>query len=141
MITYAIMAAIAADNVANLTIDHNFFWEQEPLQNDGKPAQGAWIVSRGASNYESPKGLNQHTTIDFYVAYNDKTKSEATLEAIPKWIRTHRVICELSGSVGGGSYAFANIRISPATTPQNVGLNATNGQIVKTTSAEIVFDI
>ncbi len=141
MITYAIMKAIATDGVAGLTIDQNFFWEQEPLQNDGKPAQGAWIVSRGASNFEAPKGLNQRTTIDFYVAYNDKTKSEATLEAIASWIRNHRVICDLSGAVGSSSYAFENIRISPATTPQNVGLNATNGQIVKTTSAEIVFDI
>lgn len=141
MITYAIMKAIAAAGTAGLTIDKDFYWEQEPLQANGKPAQGAWLLSRGGSNVDTTKGLNQRVTIDIYVAYNDKTTTETTLKAIADWIRNNRVICELNGTVSGSSYAFTNIRITPATTPQNVGLNATNGQVIKTVSADIVFDI
>lgn len=141
MITRAIMQAIEDDEVAGLKVDDNFFWEQEPLQANGKPAQGAWLLSRGGSNLDTTKGLNQRVTIDIYVAYNDKTKTEATLEAIAEWVRTNRVICDLSGTVSGSSYAFTNVRITPASTPQNVGLNATNGQVIKTVSADIVFDI
>lgn len=141
MITYAIMKAIADSGTAGLTIDKDFYWEQEPLQANGKPAQGAWLLSRGGSNVDTTKGLNQRVTIDIYVAYNDKTKTEATLKAIADWIRNNRVICALNGTASGSSYAFTNIRITPATTPQNVGLNATNGQVIKTVSADIVFDI
>lgn len=141
MITYAIMKAIADAGTAGLTIDKDFYWEQEPLQANGKPAQGAWLLSRGGSNVDTTKGLNQRVTIDIYVAYNDKTKTEATLKAIADWIRNNRVICELNGTASGSSYAFTNVRITPATTPQNVGLNATNGQVIKTVSADIVFDI
>lgn len=141
MITYAIMKAIADAGTAGLTIDKDFYWEQEPLQANGKPAQGAWLLSRGGSNVDTTKGLNQRVTIDIYVAYSDKTKTEATLKAIADWIRNNRVICALNGTASGSSYAFTNIRITPATTPQNVGLNATNGQVIKTVSADIVFDI
>lgn len=141
MITYAIMKAIADAGTAGLTIDKDFYWEQEPLQANGKPAQGAWLLSRGGSNVDTTKGLNQRVTIDIYVAYNDKTKTEATLKAIADWVRNNRVICELNGTASGSSYAFTNVRITPATTPQNVGLNATNGQVIKTVSADIVFDI
>ena len=141
MITYAIMKAIADAGTAGLTIDKDFYWEQEPLQANGKPAQGAWLLSRGGSNIDTTKGLNQRVTIDIYVAYNDKTKTEATLKAIADWVRNNRVICELNGTASGSSYAFTNVRITPATTPQNVGLNATNGQVIKTVSADIVFDI
>ena len=141
MITYAIMKAIADAGAAGLTIDKDFYWEQEPLQANGKPAQGAWLLSRGGSNVDTTKGLNQRVTIDIYVAYNDKTKTEATLKAIADWIRNNRIICALNGTASGSSYAFTNIRITPATTPQNVGLNATNGQVIKTVSADIVFDI
>lgn len=141
MITYAIMKAIADAGTAGLTIDKDFYWEQEPLQANGKPAQGAWLLSRGGSNVDTTKGLNQRVTIDIYVAYNDKTRTEATLKAIADWVRNNRVICELNGTASGSSYAFTNVRITPATTPQNVGLNATNGQVIKTVSADIVFDI
>lgn len=141
MITYAIMKAIADAGTAGLTIDKDFYWEQEPLQANGKPAQGAWLLSRGGSNVDTTKGLNQRVTIDIYVAYNDKTQTETTLKAIADWIRNNRVICALNGTASGSSYAFTNVRITPATTPQNVGLNATNGQVIKTVSADIVFDI
>lgn len=139
MITLAILEQMASDGVAGLQVDKDFFWEELPLQKDGKPAEGVWIVTRGGSARNTPNGINQQTTIDFYVAYANKVKAETTLEAIASWIRNNIGICELSGTVGGSSYAYTNIRIRPTTTPQNYGATE-NGNIVKLASADVRFD-
>ena len=140
MITIAIFRKMASDHVAGLTADKDFFVEELPLQKDGKPAQGAWLVTRSGSVLNTPKGLNQHSTIDFYVAYNNKAKADAIHQQIMAWIRENQVICSLSGIVGGSSYSFSNIRLNPATTPQNMGATE-NGNIVKLASANIAYDI
>lgn len=139
MITLAILKQMAADQVAGLTLDKDFFWEELPLQKDGKPAEGVWIVTRGGSAQNTPNGINQQQTIDFYVAYANKVKAEAAHEAIATWLRNNLGICELSGTVGGNSYHYQNIRIRPTTTPQNYGATE-NGNIVKLASADVRFD-
>lgn len=140
MITIAIFQKMSNDSVAGLVADRDFFNEELPLQKDGKPAQGTWLVTRGGSATNTPKGINQHTTIDFYVAYANKAKADKIHEQIMSWIRSNSSICALSGTVAGSSYSFANIRIRPATTPQNMGATE-NGNIVKVASADITFDI
>ncbi len=138
MITLAILQQMATDNVAKLEVDKNFFWEEMPLQKDGNPAQGVWLVTRGAGTSTST-GLNQHTTVDFYVAFNSKPKTESVLEEIRNWVQANPTLCELRGAVGNIRYSFDNVRIRPATTPQNYGATS-NGMIVKVASAEIYFD-
>ena len=139
MITLAILKQMASDQVANLVVDKDFFWEELPLQKDGQPAQGVWVVTRGGSAINTPNGINQGQTIDFYVAYANKAKAEDTLEKIATWLRTNMTICDLSGTVGGISYHYQNIRIKPTTTPQNSGATE-NGNIVKLASADVRFD-
>lgn len=144
MITLALLMQMAEDGVADLTIDENFFWEEAPLQKDGKPAQGVWLVTRGGNAANSPKGLNLHSTVDFYVAFGKKPKTEAVQQEILQWILDNKCFCELSGSVGGDTdkieYAFSNVRIKPALTPENYGATE-NGLIVKIASAEIIYDL
>lgn len=139
MIALAILQKMNKDGVAGLTLDKDFFWEELPLQSNGKPAQGVWIVTRGGSNQNTPRGLNQHSTLDFYVAFANKAKTEATHAEILSWIRQNMAICELSGNVAGGSYHFSNIRIWPTTTPQNNGATE-NGNIVKFASVDVIYD-
>lgn len=138
MITLAILKQMAQDQVAGLVVDQNFFWEEMPLRRNGEPAQGVWLVTRGGGE-STRTGLNQHTTVDFYVAFDSKPKTEEVLEEIRKWIQRTPVICELSGSAGNIRYSFENVRIRPATTPQNYGATE-NGMIVKLASAEIYYD-
>lgn len=140
MITLAILKQMAADNVAGLVIDKNAFWEQAPLQKDGQPASGVWLVTRGGSAMNSPKGLNLRSTVDFYVALANKPKTEAVHAAILDWILKNPCFCELAGSVGGTSYNFSNVRIRPATTPENFVVTQ-NNLVVKIASAELVYDI
>lgn len=140
MITLAILEQIVKDNVAGLKIDKNCFWEQAPLQADGKPASGVWLVTRGGSAANSPKGINLHSTVDFYVALANKPKTEDVHQKILEWIMQNPTICELDGMVGGVSYSYKNVRIRPTTTPQNIMVTA-NNLVVKTASAEIIYDI
>lgn len=138
MITAAILIKLTTDT-QGLTLDQNAFWEEAPLQRDGTPAQGVWLVTRGG-NQTTGRGTNQLTTMDFYVAFKDKTKTEKTIQAISEWIRSNQTICELSGTVGDSRYNFTNIRIRPATTPTNYGATE-NGLIVKMASAQVYYDI
>lgn len=140
MITLALLKQIVDDGVANLVIDQNCFWEQAPLQKDGSPASGVWLVTRGGNASNSPKGLNLRTTVDFYVALANKPKTEEVHQQILEWMIQNPCICELSGSVGGVTYSYANIRIRPTTTPQNFVITQ-NNLVVKIASAELVYDI
>lgn len=140
MITLALLEQMTTDNVANLVVDKNCFWEQAPLYAEGKPAMGVWLVTRGGNDMNSPKGHNLHTTVDFYVAFANKPKTEAVHQAILEWLLANPCFCELAGSVGGNTYSFKNVRVRPTTTPQNALITA-NNLIVKTASAEIIYDI
>jgi len=140
MITLALFEQMATDGVADLEKNSNFFWEEAPLQKNGSPASGVWIITRGGSSMNSPKGLNLKETVDFYVAFPNKVQTEATQQAILTWMIENPTICELTGTVGGESYEYHNVRIRPTTTPQNVGATE-NGLIVKTASAQVTYDI
>lgn len=141
MITLGLFHKMVADNVASLTKDKNFFWEEAPLQHDGKPAKGVWIVTRGGDITQSRKGLNLRTTVDFYIAFSNKAKTEATYSTIEQWLRANKSICELSGSITGTeySYSYKNVRIRPTQTPQNAGVTE-NGLIIKVASVLLVYD-
>ena len=140
MITLALLQQMVNDGVADLVIDENCFWEQAPLQKDGNPASGVWLVTRGGNASNSPKGLNLRSTVDFYVAFANKPKAEAIHQQILEWMIQNPCICELSDSVGGTTYLFKNIRVRPTTTPQNY-LITENNLVVKIASAEIIYDI
>lgn len=140
MITLAILEQMEKDEVAGLEIDKNCYWEQAPLQKDGNPAQGVWLITRGGDASNSPKGLNLRTTVDFYVALANKPKTEDVHKKILQWILDNPCICELNGSIGGATYDFTNVRIRPTTTPQNY-IVSQNGLVVKVASANIIYDI
>lgn len=140
MITLALLKQMVDDGVADLVIDQNCFWEQAPLQKDGSPASGVWLVTRGGSALNSPKGLNLHSTVDFYVALANKPKTEKVHQKILEWLILNPCFCELVGNVGGTTYDFTNVRVRPTTTPQNFVVTQ-NGLVVKIASAEIVYDI
>lgn len=139
MITLALLKQLEADKVANLVIDKDLFWEEMPLQKDGKPASGVWLVTRGG-NAGDARGRNLHTTVDFYVAFANKPRSEAVHQAILEWLIANPGFCELGGSVGGITYSYVNVRVRPTLTPQNYGATE-NGLIVKIASAEVIYSL
>lgn len=142
MITLAIFEKMSSDGVGGLTRNEDFFWEEMPLQKDGKPASGVWLVTRGGSITNTAKGNNLRTTIDFYVAFANKAKTEYIHSAIRDWLTENMGICELEGTIKNTNYTydFENIRIFPTATPQVAGATE-NGLIVKLASASVVYDI
>lgn len=139
MITLAIYEKMVNDQVGGLKRNENFFWDEIPLQHNGKPANGVWLVTRAGSITNTRRGLNLRTTVDFYVGTENKVKTEALHQAIREYLNKNNCFCELSGNVGGISYKFVNVRVRPATTPQNDGATQ-NNLIVKVASAELVYD-
>lgn len=140
MITLALLKQMVDDGVAGLEIDKNCFWEQAPLQREGAPATGVWLVTRGGNAANSPKGLNLRSTVDFYVALANKPKTEAVHQQILEWLIKNPCFCDLTGSVGSTTYSFSNVRVRPTTTPQNTMITS-NNLVVKIASAELVYDI
>lgn len=141
MITLALYRKMAED-IDVLKKDENFFWEEMPLQADGKPASGVWLVTRGGNASNSPKGLNLKTTFDFYVAFKNKVQTEDVQKKVLEWIIKNPYICRLCGGTDDARYFYdySNIRIRPTTTPENDGVTE-NGKIVKMASAQLTYDI
>lgn len=140
MITLAIFEQMVKDGVADLTKDENFFLEEAPLQQNGNPAQGVWLVTRAGQ--ASRTGFNSRSTIDFYVAFKNKVRIDNVLAEIERWIRTNKCFCELKNEDiegTGFSYVYNNVRISPTTTPNTDGVTE-NGLIVKMASVLVVYD-
>lgn len=137
MITLALYQKMLEDKVAGLTPDE-FFWEELPLGPRGT-AHGVWLVTRPGNIDRSRKGLNLRSTVDIYVALANKAKTEEVHQEIRHWLTSHMCFCQLEGSVGNASYSFSNVRLRPATTPQNGGATE-NGLIVKIASVEVIYD-
>lgn len=140
MITLAILKQMEADKIDGVIVDETAFWEQAPLASDGNPLEGIWLVTRGGDASNAPKGHNLHSTVDFYVAFNNKVEAEKVQQDILQWIIKNPSFCELVGSAGGIDYKFYNVRIRPTTTPENYVVSQ-NGLVVKMASATIIYDI
>lgn len=141
MITLAILRQMVND-LAELKLDENAFWEELPLQSKGKPAEGVWLVTRGGTSGRRT-GYNQRTTVDIYVAFKNKMKTEKVHSDILAWLDTSKCFCRLSADAGDPlpyGYDFSNVRLFPATTPQNDGITE-NGMVVKVASVNLVYDI
>lgn len=140
MITLGLFEKMADDQVAGLTKNQDFYWEEIPLQRDGSPAEGVWLVTRQGDLSGSRKGLNLVSMVDFYVGFSNKVKTESVHQTILEWILQNQYICNLSGTVGGTTYRYSNVRIRPTASPENSGATE-NGTIVKVASARLVYDI
>lgn len=145
MITLALFNQMLADDVAGLIGDvdnpkRNFYWEEAPLKQNGEPASGVWLVTRGGAADNSRKELNLHTTVDFYVSFQDKARTEWVQAQIIAYITNKRYFCRLKGHVDQFNYNYTNVRIRPTQTPQNAGATE-NGLIVKVASAELIYDV
>ena len=106
----------------------------------GAPAEGVWLVTRGGDAGTSHNGLNLKTTVDFYVGFANKLKTETVHKQILEYFTENVGFCELSGKYGDFDYAYENIRVRPTATPENVGATE-NGVIVKVASYNIIYDL
>lgn len=118
------------------TIDTNLFWEEAPLDANGNPIEGVWIVTRGA-----PVSRISVTTqaFDIYERYSNKITTAKKLEAILHYLQdSYGLVCDLPAVPPHSLTNYTNATITPTSGVENVGTDE-NDKIVKVISGEINY--
>lgn len=119
------------------TIDTDLFWEEVPLDGNGRPKNGLWIVPRASSVTSRNVRVQQ---FDIYSRYTNKLTGSKKLEAILEYFEHNSdKPCELPVAEPYTETQYTNIRIIPLGSIENVGLDE-NGKVVRVISAEIRYN-
>jgi len=118
------------------TLDSTIFWEDMPLDANGKPIDGLWIVPRGAA-----LSRFDYTTQSFDIYARDKNKvtSSRLLEDILEYLQTaYEEVCELPTVPDVSSTRYYDCRIQPTSAIENVGVDEQD-KVVRVISGEIKY--
>lgn len=119
------------------TLDTDIFWEEVPLNSDGKPKDGIWVVPRG-----TPLSRFNTTTqaFDIYSRYANKITGSLKLEAILEKLKeAYGDVCTLPTVPPYSLAEYYNVRFRPTSGIENVGSDDQD-KIVRVISAEIQYD-
>lgn len=118
------------------TIDTDLFFEEAPLDSQGKEKNGIWIVERGTS-------VNRFTTqtqnFDIYSRYTSKLTGYQKLEAILDFLQqAYGDVCELPPVPPHSNNVYTNVRLEPTSSVENAGTDS-NGKIVRVISGVVRY--
>lgn len=133
MVTLHIAAWLAQEGFG--TLDQDICWEEEPVDMDGKPRDGIWIVSRG-----TPYGRYIKTqAFDIYTRYSNKLTGSAMLEAILERLQNaYGDTCELPTMEPHSTATYTEVRLMPTSGIENVGSDAQD-KMVRVISGEVKY--
>ena len=118
------------------TIDSDLFFEEAPLDGQGKPKQGCWIVERGAS---VNRFNTQTQNFDIYSRFSNKLTGYKKLEGILDFLQeAYGEVCELPAVPPHSSTVYRNVRIEPQGSVENVGTDVDN-KIVRVISGTVQY--
>lgn len=118
-------------------IDTNLFWEEVPLDSNGDPLDGVWIVTRGTEISRTNVGQQ---AFDIYARYANKLTTASKLEDILKYLQeAYGEVCELPDVPPYSASVYSNVRIEPVSSVENVGTDE-NEKIVKLISGIIRYN-
>ena len=118
------------------TIDTDLFFEEAPLDGQGKPKQGCWIVERGTS---VNRFNTQTQNFDIYSRFSNKLTGYKKLEAILDFLQeAYGEVCELPAVPPYSSTVYENVRIEPTSSVENVGTDE-NNRIVRVISGVVRY--
>lgn len=119
------------------TIDTDLFFEEAPLDSQGKPKQGLWIVPRASQ--VTPRNVRVQQ-FDIYSRYTNKLTGSKKLEGILDYFEHNSSKpCELPDVPPHSATTYTNIRIIPLSSLETLGSDE-NGKIVRVISAEIRYN-
>ena len=119
------------------TIDTDLFFEEAPLDSTGKPKQGVWIVERGAT---VTRFNHQTQNFDIYSRYTNKLTGYQKLEAILDYLQeAYGDVCTLPAVPPYSSTVYENVRITPTSSVENVGVDE-NNKIVRVISGTVTYE-
>lgn len=118
------------------TIDTDLFFEEAPLDGSGVPRQGIWIVERGTS---VNRFNTQTQNFDIYSRYTNKLTGYKKLEAILDYLQeAYGDVCTLPAVPPYSSTVYENVRITPTSSVENVGVDE-NNKIVRVISGTVQY--
>lgn len=119
------------------TIDTDLFFEEAPLDSQGKPKQGMWIVERGTS---VNRFNTQTQNFDIYSRYTNKLTGYKKLESILEYLQeAYGEVCTLPPVPPHSSTVYNDVRIEPTSSVENVGVDD-NGKIVRVISGVVRYN-
>lgn len=119
------------------TVDTDIFWEDAPLDGQGNPKNGIWVVPRGSADTR----FTNVQQFDIYSRYTNKLTGSQKLEAISQRIKeAYGDTCELPTVPPYSLIEYYNVMFQPVSGVQNVGTDEQD-KVVRVISAEIQFNI
>lgn len=119
------------------TIDTDLFWEEAPLNANGDPAKGVWIVSRAA-----PLSRVNVTTqpFDIYARFGNKLETHSILENILHFLQDqYGETCELPTVTPYSETLYTNVRLTPTSGIERTGTDQQD-MIVMSISGQVQYD-
>lgn len=119
------------------TIDTDMFFEEAPLNGQGVPKEGVWIVERGT---DVTRFTTQTQNFDIYARYTNKTTGYKKLEAILDYLQeAYGDVCELPTVPPYSTTEYKNVRITPTSSVENVGTDE-NNKVVRVISGSVQYE-
>jgi hypothetical protein len=119
------------------TLEADIFWEEIALDNDGKPKDGIWVVSRSPSVTRLNVGIQN---FDIYARYANKITTEIKLKQILNRLQeAYGDVCTLPSVEPYSSTAYINVTIEPVSGVENVGSDDQD-KIVKVISGIVHYE-
>lgn len=120
-------------NEANAEI----YWEDIPLDSQGNPKNGVWVVTRSSTVSRLQTGVQ---AFDIYARYSNKITTANKLEGILNYLRdAYGEVCELPTIPEYSETVYRNVSIEPVSSVENVGSDV-NNKIVKVISGIIRYE-
>ena len=120
------------------TIDTDLFWEDIPVDSNGDPKNGVWIVPRGSTLSRFQTTIQ---AFDIYSRYANKITGSKKLEAILQYIKdAYDEVCELPTVPPYSTTLYNEVRLRPVSGIENVGTDEQD-KVVRVISAEIQYNI
>lgn len=119
------------------TIDTDLFFEEAPLDANGVPKQGVWIVTRGSEVTRLNVG-NQN--FDIYSRYTNKLTGGIKLENILTFLKeAYGDVCTLPTVPPYSLTEYYNVTITPTSGVENAGTDEQD-KVVRVISGNIRFN-
>lgn len=119
------------------TLDSDIFWEDAPLDSNGNPRNGIWVVARG--NDEN-RFVNRQQ-FDVYSRYTNKLTGSKKLEAILQRIKeAYGDVCTLPTVPPHSMTEYYDCMFLPVSGIENVGVDDQD-KVVRVIGAEIQYKI
>ena len=118
------------------TIDTDLFWEDVPVNKNGVPKEGVWIVPRGAALTRLNSTLQ---SFDIYSRYTNKVTGSKKLEDILDYLQeAYSDVCELPAVPPYSSTRYYDVQIEPVSGIENVGTDEQD-KVVRVISGQIKY--